>query len=650
MSHSNFTKILVVLVALLACVSLAQADVLSFTPATVALTFQKPATAGAGVPVLVKATVSTVFTVDATTVPIWLGLSAMGGTADSTGATITFSPPQGAVLIGAGSYYATVKLNVVGATSLTQLSVPVSLVVSDPTPTLSVTGGGALKFNWTQGSPFPTKTITVVSNNEPLGFSVAAAITSPTAPTGWIQLNHTSGVAYSWGTPVVITFNPLIAYTATLGAKLTGTVTVTPAGAAALTPIDVEITVTAPVAAVTSIFPSSIPPQTTAGDTDLYVVAVMGSGFVSGTTAVTVAADPLDALLVNVVNGSTMTIAIPAKQYLKNAGSVALTFSNNPGDTAATATLKVTAAPIIYTVTNGASYQQQSPGAVPNVAPYELVSIFGDNFGPTGTTVVPGVPDSTFFNFPTSVASGGHNIVVNFYKADGTTLIVAAPLLFASKQQINAVVPAAVAGNAHVHITVTYNATEGDPLQATVVTADPGIFTTAANGTGQGAILLPPDYSANSASSAATKAARGSTVMIYVTGLGAPTSTGLNASSATAPAYPKSCITTASYMTAVNTVGSTHPSPLWQTIDGAVIQSALLAHNVYPPCLATAPVVSIGGKAATVVYAGFVADSVGGLYQINATISTTATVSDTAPVTVSIGTLTSQPGVTMAVK
>jgi len=56
----------------------------------------------------------------------------------------------------------------------------------------------------------------------------------------------------------------------------------------------------------------------------------------------------------------------------------------------------------------------------------------------------------------------------------------------------------------------------------------------------------------------------------------------------------------------------------------------------YPPCLATAPVVSIGGKAATVVYAGFVADSVGGLYQINATISTTATVSDTAPVTVSI--------------
>ena len=134
--------------------------------------------------------------------------------------------------------------------------------------------------------------------------------------------------------------------------------------------------------------------------------------------------------------------------------------------------------------------------------------------------------------------------------------------------------------------------------------------------------------------------------MIYLSGLGAPTSTGANTASTTAAAYPKSCITTASYKTAQNGIGPTQ----FTTIDGVVIQSALLAKNVYPPCLATAPTVTIGGKAATVTYAGFVADSVGGLYQVNATISTTATVSDTAPVVVSIGTLTSQPGLTMAVK
>jgi uncharacterized protein (TIGR03437 family) len=489
-----------------------------------------------------------------------------------------------------------------------------------------------------------------------VGFTVAAAVTSPTSPTGWIQLNHTSGVAYSWGTPVVITFNPLLAYSANLGDSLTGTVTITPVGGTALTPINVAIHVTAPLAAVTSIYPPAIPVQTTNVATDIYTIAVSGSGFVpfntgNANTVATVGGDILssDNGTVVVMNSSTMMLLIQSKKYLKTEGPVAITVYNDSHDVAATATLTVTTAPIIYAVTNGASYQQQSPGAIPNVAPYELISIFGDNFGPTGTTVVPGVPDESFVNFPTAVKSGGKDIVVKFYKADGTTLISAAPILFASQQQINAVVPAAVAGNAHVHITVTFNAVEGAQQQATVVTADPGIFSTAANGTGQGAILNS-DYSANSASSAATKAARGSTVMIYMAGMGAPTSTGANTASTTAPAYPKSCITTASYMTAVNTAGTVHPNPLWSTIDGAVIQSALLAKNVFPPCLATAPTVTIGGKAATVTYAGFVADSVGGLYQINATISSTATVSDTAPVTVSIGTLTSQPGVTMAVK
>jgi uncharacterized protein (TIGR03437 family) len=50
-----------------------------------------------------------------------------------------------------------------------------------------------------------------------------------------------------------------------------------------------------------------------------------------------------------------------------------------------------------------------------------------------------------------------------------------------------------------------------------------------------------------------------------------------------------------------------------------------------------------------VSYAGFVADSVGGLYQINATVPTSVTAGTAVPVVVSVGTATSQPGVTMAV-
>jgi uncharacterized protein (TIGR03437 family) len=639
MLHSHFTKILVVLTAFLVCASMMHAQSpLTATPATVSLTYQKPATAGSGVPVLVKATASTFFFVDASTVPIWLSLDVMSGTADSTGVTVTFTPNAVGATLGAGSFYASVKLDVVGTSALTTLSVPVTLVVSDPTPTLSVSGGSALTFNWTQGSAFPTETLTVASSNEPLAFTVTAAVTAPTAPANWIVVNHASGVAYSWGTPVLVSFNPLLAYSANLGDTLTGTVSITPAGGTAIV-TNVAITVTAPVAAITSVWPAQIPPQS--GSTS-YTFVFSGSGFVSGTTTVTVGGIALTSG-VTVVNGNTMTVAI-ADTALATAGPVAITAYNNVSDTAATATVTVTTAPIIYAVTSSASYQQESPGATPNVAPYDLVSIFGDNFGPTGGATVTGVPDSTFFNFPAALASGGHNIVVNFYKADGTTLIEAAPLLFASEQQINAAVPAGVASNAKVVITVTYNGVASSPLTANVVAADPGIFTTAADGTGQGAILNQ-DYTANSST---VEAKAGNTVMIYMAGLGAPTSTGADTASTTAAAFPKSCISTAAFMGAVNGQ-AVKPSPLWTTIDGAVIQSALLAKNVFPPCFATAPTVTIGGKTATVSYAGFVADSVAGLYQINAVVPTTVTAGTAVPVVVTVGTATSQPGVTMAV-
>jgi len=101
--------------------------------------------------------------------------------------------------------------------------------------------------------------------------------------------------------------------------------------------------------------------------------------------------------------------------------------------------------------------------------------------------VVVGAPDTSFFKFPVALASGGHNIAVNFYKADGKTVISQTPLLFGSEFQINALVPAGVAGNTTVNLSVTYNGVESAKLVANVVAADPGIFTTAANGTEQGA-------------------------------------------------------------------------------------------------------------------------------------------------------------------
>jgi len=78
--------------------------------------------------------------------------------------------------------------------------------------------------------------------------------------------------------------------------------------------------------------------------------------------------------------------------------------------------------------------------------------------------------------------------------------------------------------------------------------------------------------------------------------------------------------------------------------------SGNIAAGHFAPCFATAPTVTIGGKAATVSYAGFVADSIAGLYQINAVVPTTVTSGSAVSVQVAVGTATSQTGVTMVVQ
>jgi len=63
-----------------------------------------------------------------------------------------------------------------------------------------------------------------------------------------------------------------------------------------------------------------------------------------------------------------------------------------------------------------------------------------------------------------------------------------------------------------------------------------------------------------------------------------------------------------------------------------------------------APDAAIVGQPATVTYAGWVGDSVAGLYQINATVPTAATSGNAISVVVSVGTAKSQAGVTMAIQ
>ena len=152
--------------------------------------------------------------------------------------------------------------------------------------------------------------------------------------------------------------------------------------------------------------------------------------------------------------------------------------------------------PGITAVVNAASFSSLT------VAPGELVSIFGNGIGPS-------TPHQLTLNAQGNVATSLGGVTVSF---DG----IAAPLLYASAGQINAVVPFAVGANPTTLLQVAAPGGQTFSLSLSVSAAAPAVFTTTASGSGQGAILNS-DLSVNSA---AHPAARGSAIAIYATGTG----------------------------------------------------------------------------------------------------------------------------------
>jgi len=136
------------------------------------------------------------------------------------------------------------------------------------------------------------------------------------------------------------------------------------------------------------------------------------------------------------------------------------------------------------------------------VAPGEIVSVFGQGFGPSAL--------ETF-----AIGSDGKlpdylgEILVLF---DG----IPAPLLAAVDGQVNAIVPYEVAGRSHVEMYLIYQGSVSAPFLVAVKKASPALFTMDASGNGQGAILNQ-NMSVNSF---LNPAMRGSIVSLYATGLG----------------------------------------------------------------------------------------------------------------------------------
>ncbi len=243
--------------------------------------------------------------------------------------------------------------------------------------------------------------------------------------------------------------------------------------------------------------------------------------------------------------------------------------------------------PQVMAVTNAASLTQGT------VAPGEVIAIFGLGLGPDTLTVF----DPSSPPIPTSLPSSGSATTVTI---NGTP----APILYTSSSQVGVLVPQSITGTV-AQVVVSYGALSSQVSSATLVAVDPGVFSVASSGHGQGAILnynaTTADYSINSQANPAPK---GSTVVIYVTGTG--------------------------------------------------VTNSLVDNQLIPASLAVVPLVTptvtIGGQSAVVLAAQAPPGSVPGLIQINAVVPATLQAGQALPVVVTVGSASSQTGLTMAVK
>jgi uncharacterized protein (TIGR03437 family) len=394
--------------------------------------------------------------------------------------------------------------------------------------------------------------------------------------------------------------------------------------------ISVTLVVAAGPPSVSSIFPSTV----VAGQVVPPVITIYGDNFFS-TSVVSMqqaGANPppavtlTSALLSRKVIRATVPVAQVAAQgnfkiYVTNPAP-----PSNPSQQPASVGFTVISAtqPAISAIVDGASYLPTAtqtgtdPDPVPSggtsFSPRELITIFGQNLGPadavsaTPAEIVPGGP----LGFPTMLSG----VSVNF-TIPGIGAPVAAPLLMVSGNQINAIVPLEVEtvtaklppGNV-VTVTVTNSGATTTPFTATAVDFDPGIYSFDGLGKGQAAVLNYDDASGSyTINSSTSPAVRGSTVVIYATGLG--------------------------------------------DLSDTTIANGQVAADATPLAADTVRV-DMDGQPAVVTYAGTTPGAVAGLVQLIAIVPPTVRAPLAIPVTVSVGSATtarrSQPLVTIAVK
>jgi uncharacterized protein (TIGR03437 family) len=291
------------------------------------------------------------------------------------------------------------------------------------------------------------------------------------------------------------------------------------------------------------------------------------------------------AWLVAAASGNTITVSLnPAGLAANNyQGVITVTAagaSNSPQPISVSLVVKAATGPTltIASITNSATNLQGT------LAPGELFTIKGTNLGPTT-----GV----------SFSLNGTGMVNTTLAGTGVTVgSFAAPILYTSATQVNAIVPYEVAGQSQLNVVVQYQGS-GATESVEVLSASPGAFTVDETGSGQVAAM----NQGGTINGPSQPAAKGSIVTVYWTG-----------------------------------GGQTNPPGVTGSVVGDILK-----------WLAQPISVTVGNQAAIVTFDGSAPTLVDGVDQLNIQLSPN-TPSGTQPVVITVGGISSPSAGTITVQ
>ncbi len=508
---------------------------------------------------------ATIAPTGSTTTALWLTATPDSGTLPAR-VSLRLNPTG----LDAGTYTASVTFTPAAAVPPGTAGVTnVTLVVTEPPPTLTASPSSLTFVN----PPAPAaQTVQLTTSAGPISFVASAGASS------WLSISPASGVVLP-AAPVTLTVSVNAAEIGAQVAPYSGRITLTETGSSTKTQmIPVTFTNSYQVPTVTGLWP----PTGKAG-APATTITIFGTNFGQASVA-SIQGPPVVPLATTFISSTVLYAVIPAAQMAAGATLTIYVSNPAPGGNSVT-TQNFTFTPTVDEAVNSASY-------LPGGAPGELVTLFGENIGPT-------TPDAmTVSGGYVTQTLGGVSVQV-----DGNP----APMVYVSQHQINIQIPYEATIGQNKTIVVSNGSNPSANGTITITATSPGIFTV--DGVQAAAINTSAANGSTSINSSTSAAHVGDTVSLYVTGEGTYTTT-------VAP------------------------------LDGYVIPDGTATADM--PVLNAAVTATIGGVNAPVTYAGPFDGGMLGVCQVNLTVPSHTTSTKGVPVVITIGGNATQSGVTIA--